>query len=251
MTPPIPSTVPEPWTQRRAAVVRNALGVGVATGAYGISFGAVSVAAGLSVPATCALSVLLFSGGSQFALVGVLGAGGSAVAGVTTALLLGVRNALYGLRLAPLLAARGVRRLVAAQLTIDESTAMALGQDEPRAARLAFWSTGLSVFLLWNLATLVGAIGATAFGDPQALGLDAAIPAAFVALLWPRLRGRQPWLVAGAAAVVALALSPVVPAGVPVLVAALTALVAVKGDPAESAPSGPADSGPAEDGALP
>jgi predicted branched-subunit amino acid permease len=247
----MPSTVPEPWTQRRAAVARNALGVGVATGAYGISFGAVSVAAGLSVPATCALSVLLFSGGSQFALVGVLGAGGSAVAGVTTALLLGVRNALYGLRLAPLLAARGVRRLVAAQLTIDESTAMALGQDKPRAARLAFWSTGLSVFLLWNLATLVGAIGATAFGDPQALGLDAAIPAAFVALLWPRLRGRQPWLVAGAAAVVALALSPVVPAGVPVLVAALTALVAVKGDPSGLADSGPADSGPAKDGALP
>lgn len=241
MTPPASSTVPQPWTQRRTALLRNALGVGVATGAYGISFGAVSVAAGLSVPATCALSVLLFSGGSQFALVGVLGAGGSAIAGVTTALLLGVRNALYGLRLAPLLASRGVRRLVAAQLTIDESTAMALGQDEPRAARLAFWSTGLSVFLLWNLATLVGAVGATAFGDPQALGLDAAIPAAFVALLWPRLRGGRPWLVAGAAAVVALALSPFVPAGVPVLVAALTALVAVKGEPGGTAASGHED----------
>jgi predicted branched-subunit amino acid permease len=208
-------------------VLRDAAGVGVATGAYGISFGAVSVAAGLSVPQTCALSVLLFSGGSQFALVGVLGAGGSALAGVATALLLGVRNALYGLRLAPLLGLRGSHRVVASQLTIDESTAMALGQDEPTAARLAFWSTGLAVFLLWNLATLLGAAGASAFGDPTVLGLDAAIPAAFLALLWPRLRGMRPWLVAAVAAVVALALSPVAPSGVPVLVAALAALVAI------------------------
>lgn len=212
------------WETTRRTITRNALGVGLATGAYGISFGAVSVGTGLSVAQTCALSVLLFSGGSQFALVGVLGAGGSPVAGVATAALLGLRNALYGLRLAPLLGLRGPARLVGAQLTIDESTAMALGQPHERGARLAFWSTGLSVFVLWNLATLVGALGASALGDPTVLGLDAAIPAAFVALLWPRLTGRAPWLVAVVAAVVALALSPAVPAGVPVLVAAVAAL---------------------------
>lgn len=207
-------------------VVRNALAVGAATGAYGISFGAVGVAGGLSVLQTCALSVLLFSGGSQFALVGVLDAGGSALAAVAASLLLGVRNALYGLRLAPLLQLRWPRRLVAAQLTIDESTAMAMGQDSPRLARLAFWSTGLSVFLLWNLATLLGAVGAHAFGDPRTLGLDAAIPAAFVALLWPRLTHRGPWLVAAGAGLLALALSPLTPPGVPVLAAAVVAVLA-------------------------
>lgn len=207
-------------------VVRNAAAVGAATGAYGISFGAVGVAGGLSVLQTCALSVLLFSGGSQFALVGVLDAGGSALAAVAASVLLGVRNALYGLRLAPLLRLRWPRRLVAAQLTIDESTAMALGQDSPRLARLAFWSTGLSVFLLWNLATLLGALGAHAFGDPRALGLDAAIPAAFVALLWPRLTHRGPWLVAAGAGLLALALSPLTPPGIPVLAAAVIAVLA-------------------------
>ncbi len=220
------STSEGPGRDDRARILRNALAVGAATGAYGISFGAVGVAGGLSVLQTCALSVLLFSGGSQFALVGVLGAGGSALAAVAAALLLGVRNALYGLRLAPLLRLRWPSRLVGAQLTIDESTAMAMGQDSPALARLAFWSTGLSVFVLWNLATLLGALGAHAFGDPRALGLDAAIPAAFVALLWPRLTHRGPWLVALGAGLLALALTPVAPPGVPVLVAALVAVPA-------------------------
>jgi predicted branched-subunit amino acid permease len=211
----------------RRSIVRDAVGIGVATGAYGLSFGAISVASGLSMLQTCALSLLLFSGGSQFALVGVLGAGGSAVAAAGTAVLLGSRNALYGLRLAPLLKVRGLKRATAAQLVIDESTAMAVGRDSPRAARLGFWSTGLSVFVLWNLGTLLGALGAQALSNPEVLGLDAAVPAAFLALLAPRMRARQPWVIALASAAVALVAVPFVPAGVPVLLAAATAALLV------------------------
>jgi predicted branched-subunit amino acid permease len=215
---------PIPWEQRRRAVVRNAAGVGVAVGTYGVSFGALATTSGLSVAQTCALSVLAFTGGSQFALVGVLGAGGSAVSGTLTALLLGSRNALYGLRMAPILQARGVRRYFAAQLVIDETTAMAIGQDDEQSSRLAFWSTGLAVFSLWNLATLLGAVGATALGDPKKLGLDAAVGAAFLGLLWPRLKGRVAWVTALVAAATALALSPLLAPGVPVLVAGVVAV---------------------------
>jgi predicted branched-subunit amino acid permease len=193
-------------------------------GAYGLSFGALATTSGLSIAQACALSVLTFTGGSQFALVGVIGAGGSPAAGIVSALLLGVRNSLYGLRLASTLRVTGGRRLVAAHLVIDESTAMAVAQDEDRAARLGFWATGLAVFVCWNLATLIGAVGATALGDPLAFGLDAAVGAAFLALLWPRLTGRGPWITALVAGAVALALTPHFPAGVPVLVAGLVAV---------------------------
>jgi predicted branched-subunit amino acid permease len=213
--------------ERRRGVLRNAAGVGVATGAYGISFGALSVAAGLSTVQTMALSLLMFTGGSQFALVLVLGAGGGWVPAAGSAALLGSRNAFYGMRISELLdRPRGWRRLLTAQFTIDETTAMALGQEEREAVRLAFWATAISVYVLWGAGTLAGALGATLLPDPKVLGLDAAAPAAFLALLAPRLRGGEPWLVAGAGAVVGLALVPVVPAGVPVLVAALVAVAA-------------------------
>ena len=203
------------------------MGIGIATGAYGLSFGAISVASGVSPLQTQAVSLLMFTGASQFALVGVLGAGGGAVAAVLTAWLLGTRNGLYALSLAPILNVGGVRRLAAAQLTIDESTAMALAHPEPAAAaRRAFWSTGLAVYVLWNLGTLVGALGAAVIDDPATLGLDAAIPAGFLALLWPRLVGRTMWAVAIAGAVVALALTPILRPGMPVLAAGIVALAA-------------------------
>jgi predicted branched-subunit amino acid permease len=200
-------------------VVRDAVGIGVAVGAYGISFGAVATTAGLSVLQACATSLLLFTGASQFALVGVLGAGGSAVAGVLSALLLGSRNTLYAVRLADLLRFHGPRRVLAAQLTIDETTAMATATTEHPA--LAFWATGASVYGLWNLGTLLGAAGATQLGDPASFGLDAAVPAAFLALLAPRLRERTGLLVALAGGLLALAAVPFTRPGVPVLVAAL------------------------------
>ena len=202
------------------AVRRDALGIGIAVGAYGLSFGALATTAGLSVPQACALSLLMFTGASQFALIGVLGAGGSAIAGVLSALLLGSRNTLYAVRLGDLLGLTGPRRLLAAHVTIDETTAMATGAPAG-LERTAFWATGASVYLLWNLATLLGAAGATRLGDPSALGLDAAVPAAFLALLAPRLREREGLRIALAGALLAAAAVPFVRPGVPVLIAAL------------------------------
>jgi predicted branched-subunit amino acid permease len=208
----------------RARIVREGVTVGVATGAYGISFGAIAVAAGLDVWQSCALSLLVFTGASQFALVGVVASGGAPVAGAATALLLGLRNGLYGLRLAPMLAWTGWRRATAAHLVIDESTAMTLNREDRATARLGFLTTGLSVFVLWNLSTLLGALAGQNLGDPRGLGLDAAVGGAFLALLWPRLRNRTNQLVAVLAVAVALGLVPLTPAGFPVLAAALVAV---------------------------
>jgi predicted branched-subunit amino acid permease len=207
--------------ETRRAILRDALGIATAGGAYAIAFGALSTAAGLSLIQTCAMSIVMFTGASQFAMVGVIGGGGSVWAGAAAAVLLGTRNALYGLRLASLLDARGWRRPLAAHFVLDESTAMAIARDDPRQSRYAFWATGIAVFTLWNTGTLIGALAAKAISDPKVFGLDAAVPAAFLALLAPRLRAREPLAIAVAAAVVAIALLPFVPAGVPLLIVAL------------------------------
>jgi 4-azaleucine resistance transporter AzlC len=208
----------------RSAIVRDGVAVGMATGAYGISFGAISVASGLTVLQTCALSLLVFTGASQFALVGVVAAGGSPWSGAVTGLLLGSRNTLYGLRLAPLLRWTGWRRAAAAHLLIDESTAMSVTRESTTAARTGFLSTGLAVFALWNLATVGGAVAGEQLGDPRTYGLDAAVGGAFLALLWPRLHDRRNQVTAVLAVALALALVPVTAAGVPVLAAALVAI---------------------------
>ena len=208
----------------RRAVTRQAVSVGLATSAYGVSFGAVAVASGLTVWQTVALSALLFSGGSQFALAGILGAGGTGVAAVATSSLLGVRNGLYALQVSRILGVRGLRRLLAAHLTIDESTAVAIAQETPTAQRRGFWVTGVVVFLGWNLTTLLGALLGDALGDPKVYGFDAAAAAAFAALLWPRLRSREAVVVAVLAGLVAALLVPAAPPGIPVLVAALASV---------------------------
>lgn len=221
----------------RAGIVRDGLAVGIATGAYGVGFGAVSVASGLSVAQTCVLSLLMFTGASQFALAGVVAAGGAPLSGATTALLLGTRNTLYGLRMAPLLRWRGWRRAAAAHVLIDESTAMAVNRGTTAAARLGFLTTGLAVFVLWNVATAIGAFAGEAVGDPRTFGLDAAVGAAFLALLWPRLADRRNVLVGTLAAAVALSVVPLTAPGVPVLaaggVAVLVGVLGTGGDPTE------------------
>jgi predicted branched-subunit amino acid permease len=214
------------WRLTRSQVIRDSMGVAIATGAYGISFGAIALAGGLDLWQTMALSLLMFTGGSQFGLVGVVAGGGAPLAGAATAIMLGARNALYGLRLSELLNVRGARRLLTAQVVIDESTAMSIGRDSARAARLGFYATGIGVFVFWNIGTAVGVLGASWLSDPRLLGLDAAAPAAFLALLAPRLRGREAWAVALAAALVALVAVPFVPVGFPVLIAALVGVVA-------------------------
>lgn len=220
--------MPEPNvdSRRRKEVLRQSLSIGVATGAYAISFGALSVAAGLDLWQTVVLSTLLFTGGSQFALVGVLTAGGSGAAAVATSTLLAARNSLYGLQMSRILGVTGLRRVAAAHLTIDESTAVGVGQPERATQRLGFWCTGITVFVMWNLMTVVGALVGNALGEPKRFGLDAAAPAAFCALLWPRLKSGDTRTVAAAGAVIALAVAPHAPAGIPVLVAGLAAVVA-------------------------
>jgi 4-azaleucine resistance transporter AzlC len=218
------TTEPAISRRERRAIVRDALGIAVATGAYALSFGALSTAAGLSVVQTCALSLLMFTGASQFALIGVLGGGGSAASGVATATLLGARNAFYGVRLTTLLRVRGWRKLLATQFVIDETTAMAVVQAGRQASRLAFWTTGLILFGFWNTGTFLGALGGDALSDPGVLGLDAAAPAAFLALLAPQVRTREPLAIAVSGAAVAVVLTPLVPAGVPVLAAGAVAV---------------------------
>jgi predicted branched-subunit amino acid permease len=209
-----------------SGTVRNAVGIGVATGAYGLSFGALAVAAGLSVAQASALSLLMFTGASQFAFVGVAAAGGAPLSGALTALMLGTRNTLYGLKLAPLLAFRGWRRVTTAHLVIDESTAMSVLRGSRDAARVGFLTTGVAVFILWNLFTLAGAVAGNLIGDPRTYGLDAAVGGAFLALLWPRLADPRNRVIAVCAAALALGVVPITAAGVPVLVAGGVALLA-------------------------
>jgi predicted branched-subunit amino acid permease len=208
----------------RSSTLRDAIGLGLAVGLYGIAFGAAADAAGLDVWQAMTLSLLMFTGASQFALVGVVGAGGAPLSGMAAGLLLGTRNTLYGLRLSTLLGFRGWRRTAASHLVIDESTAMSVSRESRAAARVGFLATGLAVFVLWNLATFVGALAGGALGDPKAWGFDSAVGGAFLALLWPRLKNRRNQLCAALAVALALVLVPVVPAGVPVLAAGVVAL---------------------------
>ena len=219
--------VSEEDRSERREVWREAIGVAVATSAYGISFGALAVASGLDVWQTCVLSLLMFTGGSQFAFIGVFSAGGLSAlpSAVASAALLGVRNMAYGMRMSPTIGPGFFKRAAAAQVTIDESTAVAISQRTPPLRRLGFWATGLGVFIGWNLTTLLGALLGDVLGDPKTWGLDAAAAAAFLALLWPRLRQRQAIAVGVAAAVIAAALTPFIMPGLPVLIAAVVAIV--------------------------
>jgi predicted branched-subunit amino acid permease len=219
----------------RSEVLRDAVGLGLAVGLYGAAFGAAADAAGLNLWQAMTLSLLMFTGASQFALVGVLGAGGSGPAAVGSALLLGTRNSVYGVRLVPLLQPRGLfRRLGTAHWVIDETTALSLAAPDRRLARLAFLVGGATIFITWNATTVVGALGAAALGGAARAALDAVVPAAFLALLWPRLWKGFPEAavqrkVALGGAVVALALTPFVPAGVQVVAAVVA--VALAGRP--------------------
>ncbi len=211
-----------------AGVRRNAWALGVPIGAFGMSFGVLATAAGLSVGQACAMSVLVFTGASQFAAVGVLAAGGSLAAAFGSAWLLAARNAAYGVALAPTFAGRRLgRRLLAAHWVIDESTAMATAQPPGRRREAAFYATGLAVFVCWNLGTLVGAVAGGAIGDPRAFGLDAAFPAGFVALVAPHLRTARGRAAAAAGAAIALVLVPLAPAGVPIIAAAAAVVPAM------------------------
>jgi len=200
--------------------------VGLAVSLYGISFGALSVVLGFSVWQTMVLSLVMFSGASQFAVIGILASGGASAGGaaVATAGLLGIRNGLYALRMSPVVGPGFFKRTLAAQLTVDESTAVAISQTDQKSARVGFWTTALVLYAGWNSATLVGALAGNALGDVSAWGLDAVAAAAFLGLLWPRLVSLEPIVVALAAGVLTLVLVPTIPAGLPILIVALVAI---------------------------
>jgi predicted branched-subunit amino acid permease len=207
------------------SIVSVSVGVGVATGLYGISFGALSVAAGLDLWQTMALSLLMFSGGSQFAFIGVVATGAGVVPAIISAWLLGVRNGFYAIRMNPILSVSALIRPLAAQLTIDESNAVSLAQEpDKKNERLGFWLTGVAVFVFWNLFTCVGALLGSQIGNPSDFGLDAAAAAAFLGLIWPRLTQSKLLMLAVASAFLASLLSGVLPAGLPVLLTAFLAL---------------------------
>jgi len=208
--------------QRRSSVVSMSIGVGLAVGLYGTSFGALSTAAGLSVWQTQVLSLLMFSGGSQFAVIGVIGASGPAgiIPAIVSAWLLGIRNGFYALRLNSVLSVTGLVKVIAAQLTIDESNAVSASQDSPKDSKLGFWITGIAVFIFWNFFTLVGALLGSVISDPSIWGLDAAAAAAFLGLVWPRLKHLQSNLTALIAVILTLILVPLLPSGIPVIVGA-------------------------------
>jgi predicted branched-subunit amino acid permease len=210
---------------KKNQVDRTAFSVAFTVGLYGAAFGAAGVTAGFSILQTCLLSILLFSGASQFAVVGIMGAGGAAISAIATATLLGFRNTLYGLQMAPILKVKGIKRVLAAQITIDESTAVATLQDNDEDRKRGFYLTGIGVYLFWNLFTFLGALGASAIGDPSVWGLDAAVPAAFLGLIWPRIKNKVQFLVSGIAIAWALLLTPVTPAGIPIITTVVLAII--------------------------
>ena len=219
------------WNSIRKEILSRAISIGIAVAIYGVSFGALGASSGFSIAQTQALSLLMFTGGSQFGLVSTIASGGTAGAGIAAAWLLGLRNSAYSMRMAPILQVSGLKKMLAAHITIDESTGVALSQadvPEPyrlRAQQLGFWSTGLSVFVLWNIATLMGSFTVNAIGDPKAFGLDAAIAAGLFALVWPQIKDKQTVLAALGGAFIALLMTPILPAGIPVLAAAVVAIV--------------------------
>ena len=210
---------------KKNQVDRTAFSVAFTVGLYGAAFGAAGVTAGFSILQTCLLSILLFSGASQFAVVGIMGAGGAAISAIATATLLGFRNTLYGLQMAPILKVKGIKRVLAAQITIDESTAVATLQDNDEDRKRGFYLTGIGVYVFWNLFTFLGALGASAIGVPSVWGLDAAVPAAFLGLIWPRIKNKVQFLVSGIAIAWALLLTPVTPAGIPIITTVVLAII--------------------------
>jgi 4-azaleucine resistance transporter AzlC len=219
------------------AVLTASLSLSAAIGLFGASFGVLAVANGLSVAQACAMSALVFTGASQFAAVGVLATGGSEAAAVGSALLLAARNCVYGLAMARIVRGSLARRLLAAQIVLDESTAMATAQPDPAGQERAFWLTGAFVFLFWNVGTLIGALSGNLIGSPAKLGLDAAFPAGYVVLIGPHLRTREGKQAALLGAVLTLVTTPFLKPGLPILVAALGATIGLRkprGRPSEA-----------------
>ncbi len=210
-------------------LVREAsLAIALSALVIGVSFGGLAAARDVSIAQTVAMSSVIFAGGSQFLVLGVLGAGGSTVAAVLGGLLLNARHLPFGLALAPRLWPGRARRAAAAYVLVDESAALALAQPTDRLTRRALVLSGVSLFVCWNVGTVIGAVAGRALGDPDALGLDAAFPAAILYLVAGRLRSPRGRAAILGGAVLAAAATPYLPAGAPILLAALAGLLALR-----------------------
>jgi 4-azaleucine resistance transporter AzlC len=205
----------------RNRIIRQALAIGVSLIPFGLAFGVACTKADLTWLQALAFSSLVFTGGSQFAAVGVLGDGGSPIAAITAGLLLAVRSLVYGIVMAPWLRGSFGFRALSSQLMIDESLAVSTAQpDEPGARRFGYFAGGISVFVFWNISTVIGALAFSNAGSfVTTWGIDATIPAAFAALLWPRLVKLDQRLVAMLGALIALVCIPLVPPGIPIVLA--------------------------------
>lgn len=210
-------------------LLRDAASIAIATGVYAVSFGVLSVAAGFSVAQTCVMSLVAFTGASQFTFVSVVSAGGGLGAALPPAALLAARNGLYALTLGSVLRREPWRRALEAHLVIDESTAMAHAQRYPADRRRGFLLTAVGIFACWNAGTLAGALSGDLLGDPRSLGMDAIFPAVFLALLVPQVRSGATLRVVLLGGAIAALLLPVAPAGVPVMASVLAALPLLAG----------------------
>jgi 4-azaleucine resistance transporter AzlC len=235
-----------------ANLVRDVALVCVADALVGLSFGAIAVGLGLPLWLPMLMSVVVFAGAAQFLFIGIVGAGGNPVAAVVAGLLVNVRHVPFGFAVADVFTGTGwLRRIAGSHVMVDESVAFTLARREPARRRTAYWLCGAGLFTAWNLGVVAGAFGGRAVGDTDAFGLDAAFPAVLLALLLPSLdrAGNRRAALAGVA--VALATTPFLPAGLPVLLA----LVGVAaGLPYGARPAAVRDSAaehPAEHAALP
>ncbi|KJK42002.1 branched-chain amino acid permease [Lentzea aerocolonigenes] len=213
------------WRTLDAVLLRDVAAVALGAAVTGASFGAISVGSGLPWWMPVLMSLVIFAGGSQFMAVGIVAAGGSPAAAVVAGLVLNARHLPFGLAIGDVLGRSPLARIVGSHLLIDESTAFAMSQKDPARARAAYWACGVSLFFCWNIGVLVGALAGQAIGDPATFGLDAAFPAAMLALTLPALKDAATRNAALTGAAIALATTPFLPAGVPVLLALAGLLV--------------------------
>ncbi len=217
------------------AITRQSLSIGVSVAPFGLAFGVACVRSDLSWPQAMAFSTLVFTGGTQFAAVGVLADGGSPSAAVVAGLLLAVRLLVYGIVMTPVLRGSFRFRAGASFLMLDESVAVSAGQPERdlQARKIGFLACGLSVFVFWNTATLVGAVAFSNAGSfIKTWGIDATIPAAFAALVWPRLLVKDQRRVAIGGATIALCAIPLVSPGIPIVLASVAVVLGLRRSPA-------------------
>lgn len=222
----------------RRAIRRQAASIIAAVAPFGIVFGAAAATAGLDLWQAVGFSSLVFGGSSQFAAVEILGDGGSIASAAVAGLLLNVRSLAFGVIMAEALAGPWWKRATMSQLMIDESTAVGAAQDELRWRRYGYLVAGIGVFVVWNLTTIAGFVVFADAGDLITdLGLDAAGPAAFLALLWPRLVLPAQRRTACAGALIAVVLIPFTPPGVPILASMFGVAVTRVWPPGEGEPS--------------